>query len=236
MSQLTISRELALRIGLAAKALPDTRPEHLIDALIHLTGVPVTTAKLASVTLNQYRDALRQMICPAANLKKSLACLQQHATRTTEHAATAPIRFYREGDMPHSIRIAVASRYGIHVDGGFSICEQFYIYQVSAGEHRLIAIRAAIPAKTLKAEQNQHYRAEIIEDCQVLYSRSIGGPASAKVIKQGVHPVTLKNADLIIDMISQLQQVLSTAPPPWLAKCMGMTRTPAPHSFEEETL
>lgn len=235
MGQLTLSRELALRIGLAAKALPDTGPEHLIDALIHLLGLPVTTEKLESVTLSQYRNALRRT-CPADSLKKSLAFLQQETTRTTGHATPTPIRFYREGDMPHSIRIAVASQDGSRVDGGFSTCEQFYIYQVSAREYRLIAIRPAVSAKTLKAEQNQHYRAEIIQDCQVMYSRTIGSLASAKVIKQGVHPITLKDAELILNVISQLQQVLLTAPPPWLAKRMGMIKTPATHLLEEETL
>jgi len=234
MSQSTLSRELALRIGLAAKALPDTQPQHLIRLLIDLLDLPLTEQKLEALTLAQYQRALNADHAPEI-LKSSLNLLQNAASFNAK-VASSPIRFYREGDMPHSIRVAIASDDGLHVDGQFSVCKQFYIYQVSAHEQRLIAIRAAETAAPLKAEQKQHYRAELLQDCQVLYSQSISGPAAAKVVKQGVHPIQLNGGAVIADIIEQLRHVLITAPPPWLAKRMGMVRNPVIHSQQEETI
>ena len=234
MSQSTLSRELALRIGLAAKALPDTQPQQLIRILISLLELPLTEKKLESLTLAKYQRALNGDYAPEI-LKKSLKLLQNTAGSSAKSVASSPIQFYREGDMPHSIRVAIATDDGLHIDGQFSVCKQFYIYQVSALEQRLIAIRAAETAEPLKAEQKQHYRAEIIQDCQVLYSQSISGPAAAKVVRQGVHPIKLNGRAFIADIIEQLRHVLISSPPPWLAKSMGMVRSPIIHSQQEET-
>ncbi|MGR9051705.1 MAG: dinitrogenase iron-molybdenum cofactor biosynthesis protein [Gammaproteobacteria bacterium] len=222
MGQSTLSRELALRIGLAARALPDTPPKRLVLVLTELLGLPLTHAKLESLTFENYRNVLDSTASPEL-IKKSLAILQGIQDSTSNHLSTPQIQFYRRGDMPHSIRIAVASSDGVHVDGPFNSCKQFYIFQVSADESRLIAIRAAETADPLSAEQKQHYRAEIVQDCQVLYSSSLGAPAAAKVIKHGVHPIKLNVTAVIADIVEQLQHVLQTSPPPWLAKTMGVS-------------
>lgn len=235
MGQSTLSRELALRIGLAARALPDTRPKELIRVLIGIVGLPLTEERLDSLTLKQYQQVL-DLGCASETLQKSLYLLQGGQQPNIKRAATSQMQFYREGDMPHSIRIAITSSDGVFIDGRFSDCKQFYIYQVSATEQRLIAVRAAETTEPLKAEQKQHYRAEIIQDCQVLYSQAIGGPAAAKVIKQGVHPIKLNGAAVIADIIEQLQHVLRISPPPWLAKSMGMTGNSLVRSKQEDTL
>jgi nitrogen fixation protein NifX len=234
MCQSTLSRELALRIGLAARVLPDTQPKELIHVLIGIVGFPLTEEKLESLTLKHYRQALNRT-CAPETLQRSLNLLQGQQANT-KNVATSQIQFYREGDMPYSIRVAVASQDGVLIDGHFSDCKQFYIYQVSATEQRLIAIRAAETTEPMKAEQKQHYRAEIIQDCQVLYSQAIGGPAAAKVIKQGVHPIKLSGTAAIADIIEQLQHVLRISPPPWLAKSMGMARKSSAHSIQEDML
>ena len=137
------------------------------------------------------------------------------------------IRIYRQGDMPNSIRVAIASNNEDRINAGFNDCEQFYIYQISSDEIRLIAIRAAATKKDLKSEQRQYYRADIIEDCQGLYTTVIGGRAAAKLVNKEVHPVrVLKNSE-INQLLNQLQYVLSHTPPPWLAKSMGVDSTNA---------
>ena len=229
MSQPTLSRELALRIGLAAKALPDTRPEELIKVLIACLGFPLVEAKLGRLSKDRYRRALNAVLSktfPADSLDESLTLL-----READRVKPGPPRpmIYRPEEMPHSIRVAVASREGAYVDGPFSLCKQFYIYQVSARERRLIAIRPAAAEDAMKAGEKQTYRAEIIQDCQVLYSQSIGGPAAAKVIKQGVHPIKVAAGAAVNEVLEQLQHVLSNSPPRWLVKRMdtaGESLTP----------
>jgi hypothetical protein len=54
-------------------------------------------------------------------------------------------------------------------------------------------------------------------------SLRLGCPAAAKVIKAGIHPIKLPNGGNATDSIEQLQQVIASAPPPWLAKVMGMS-------------
>ena len=65
------------------------------------------------------------------------------------------------------------------------------------------------------------YRASLIADCQVLFVASIGGPAAAKVVKAGVHPIKYPDGGSARDRMEALQKVIVDSPPPWLAKAMG---------------
>ncbi len=223
MSQSTLSRELALAIGLAARALPDITPAQLVSVLIGCIGVPITAENLAQLKLQQYKKALNrnlQTSFSTAQVQPSYDCLQY--SRNSGQHQTLSLQAYQRGDMPHSIRVAVASQQGVYIDGQFSQCNQFYIFQVSAVEVRLIMIRSANTKEALTAEQKMQYRAQLIEDCNVLYSHSISAQAAARVIKFGVHPIKLTHIAQASTIIEQLQHVLSTSPPPWLAKTMGI--------------
>ena len=56
-SQDTLSRELALRIGLAARALPDTDAKRLFNVLTHCVGLPITEEKIGSLNLKTLKTA-----------------------------------------------------------------------------------------------------------------------------------------------------------------------------------
>ena len=131
---------------------------------------------------------------------------------------SAPLS-YEEGDMPGSIRVACASLGGEQVDGHFGSCPRFLVYQVSADEIRLIDLRSVEGAEG--ADDKNAYRAGLIEDCHILYIQSIGGPAAAKVVKAGVHPIKILEGGKAPEVLAQLQKVLAGSPPPWLAKVMG---------------
>jgi len=235
MSQPGLSREVALAIGLASNALPDTQVKQLMRILLASLGMPLTAAKLKSLTLQQYQQALSDQVLHAyskSDLLVSLAYLHQQSNSIVK----AQIKPYSPGDMPHSIRLAISSQDGLYINSQFSNCKHFYIFQVSAQEQRLIAIRAAESLEPLTTAQKQSYRAGLIQDCQVLYSLVIGGAAAAKVIKRGVHPIKLSSAVLSIEIIEQLQHVLLTSPPPWLAKSMGLAKAPLTYQQQEEML
>ena len=51
-SQDTLSRELALRIGLAARALPDTDAKRLFNVLTDCVGLPLTEEKIGGINLH----------------------------------------------------------------------------------------------------------------------------------------------------------------------------------------
>lgn len=127
-----------------------------------------------------------------------------------------------DSDLPHSIRIACASNDGQHIDGHFGFCPQFLIYQVSAEQSCLIATR--LPETVSSAKDKNVYRAQLLQDCHILYSAEVGVPAAAKIIKTGIQPVKLSEHTAISALISELQNVLAHSPPPWLAKIMGVAR------------
>ncbi|MEI6896312.1 MAG: NifB/NifX family molybdenum-iron cluster-binding protein [Psychromonas sp.] len=121
------------------------------------------------------------------------------------------------------LQIAFASTDGLTVDGHFGSCEQFYIYTVNADMFEQIEVRQAISGRGI--EKNAQ-RAEIITDCQLLFCASIGGPAAARVIRSGIHPMKCKaNNDIFPDITEQLSllqiRMKKGELPPWLAKLSG---------------
>jgi nitrogen fixation protein NifX len=220
-SQAALSRELALRIGLAARALPDTDAKRLLSVLTDCVGLPITEEKIAGISLKSFRtaktgeflDVDTPLLTHALNILKSGL-----DTEPVEQKHDA----YTDGDMPGSVRIACASNDGINVDGHFGSCSQFMIYQVSADEARLIEVRNPEIPKGLEVDDKNVFRAELIQDCQVLYIASVGGPAAAKIVRLGIHPMKLPGVEAIADIIGQLQTVIAGTPPPWLAKVMGI--------------
>jgi nitrogen fixation protein NifX len=221
-SQNTLSRELALRIGLAARALPDTDAKTLFKVLINCVGLPITEDKLDGLNLKTFRSAQDGEFngLDDVTLKAALHILKHQVE--VDEILKPKILDFREGDMPGSVRIAVASDDNINVNGHFGSCTQFIIYQVSADEIRLINIReTAIPAG-LAVDDKNVFRAELIQDCQVLYLTSVGGPAAAKIVRLGIHPIKLPSAESINEVLGQLQGVIAGTPPPWLAKAMGI--------------
>lgn len=216
-SQAALSRELALRIGLAARALPDTDAKRLLSVLTDCIGLPITEEKIAGIDLNKLKTA------KAGEFIDVDEPLLTHALSILKSGLNTPKQqAYVDGDMPGSVRIACASNDGINVDGHFGSCSQFLIYQVSADEARLIDIRNTDIPNDLDVEDKNVFRAELIQDCQVLYIASVGGPAAAKIVRLGIHPMKLPNIEPIADIIGQLQTVIAGTPPPWLAKAMGI--------------
>ena len=124
--------------------------------------------------------------------------------------------------IPHSIQIACASNHGERLDGHFGSCARFLIYQVSATEARLIAVRPA-PAVTQLSVDHSAERVALISDCDLLCVLSIGGPAAARVVNSGVHPFKRPQAEDISALLRELQSVLAGHPPPWLTRIMSRT-------------
>ncbi len=217
-----LSRELALRIGLAARALPDTDAKRLFNVLTDCIGLPITEDKLAGINLKTFKAAQEGEFSDLDDglLKQALHALK-HSVEIVD-ATTPTVYAYHDGDMPGSVRIACASNDAVNVDGHFGSCSQFLIYQVSADEARLIDIRGTDIPDGLEVDDKNVFRAELIQDCQVIYMASVGGPAAAKIVKLGIHPIKLSTNEAIKDIVGQLQAVIAGTPPPWLAKVMGI--------------
>lgn len=218
------SREAALRIALAARALNGLDVRALVGALISKLDAPLTEAKLGTLTVEDLRLILAgdfaEQGChvgvDAETLKEAVRLLWGQGMA---HSDFPTVDAYQEGDMPGSLRVAIAANRGENLDGHFGSCERFLIYQVGPDEIRLIAVRSTVEADA--AEDRNAARSALIGDCQIVYIQSIGGPAAAKAVRAGVHPVKKPAGGQAREVLAELQGRLSS-PPPWLAQIMGV--------------
>lgn len=224
MSSAQMTREAALRIGLAARELDGIDVTALVHGLASRLELPLTEDKLARVAVEDLREVLAGEHADASctvgvadeRLKAAVRLLWGQGIAGSE---LPEVVSYTDGDMPGSIRVACASNNGEQLDGHFGSCERFLVYQVAPDELRLIAVRPTLAAD--HAEDRNVARAALIADCQVVYVQSIGGPAAAKVVRAGVHPVKVPRISPAREVLPRLQQTLNS-PPPWLAKIMGV--------------
>ena len=210
MAEHALTPQLALQIGLAAKALPDSDIRHLTAALIATVGLPLTAAKLESLQPKDLKRNLSGSINDA-DLRQIIAYLRGEAQHDPTHDAPQP-KSYSDGELPGSVRVACASNHGERFDGHFGSCSRFLVYQVCAQEIRLIDVRAANDAQS--EEDKNTYRSGLIRDCDLVYVTSIGGPAAAKVVKAGILPIKQPQEISAQEMLIKLQQRLSGNPPP----------------------
>lgn len=226
MTQQTISRDMALRIGLAVRVLPGVDARRLVQVLADKLGRPLTEERLGKVTVDHLKAGFagadgegdsEEADIDTAYLKLAVRYLWGEEVDGPELPVA---QAYVEGDMPGSIRVAVASAGGDNVDGHFGSCPRFLVYQVNPEEVRLIDVRGAEGADS--AEDKNAFRAELIGDCHIAYVQSVGGPAAAKIVRAGVHPVKVPDGGSAPDVLAQLQTVMAGTPPPWLAKIVGV--------------
>ncbi len=213
-----LSQDVALRVALAARTLPDMEVRDLLLGLISLVGEPLTTAKLNKLRLAKLKRLEILAETEESYLKEALGFIKGRSIER-EPESLPEIEAFSKGEMPGSIRVACASNSGNNIDAHFGSCARFLIFQISSEEARLIDIR--VPGKVPEDADKNALRAELIADCQVLYTISIGGPAAAKVVRAGLHPIKLPQGGEAPQVLRRLREAIADSPPPWLAKVMG---------------
>lgn len=216
-----INDEVALRVGLAAKELPSVEVRELLQLLISIMGEPITPARLDKLRARALRNTGGELFAAAddAQFEKAFALLKGRGVQKL----LSPTPEFAPGvfcEIRGSLRVACASDSGEVIDGQFSNCMRFLIYQVSPDYIRLIDIRE--PSAVREPKEKNQFRASLLQDCALLYTTSIGTPAAAKAVKVGLHPIRLSQPQPAQEELRRLQPVLSQEnPPPWLAKAMG---------------
>lgn len=221
MTTTVITKTAALRIAQAARALADVNAGAFAAKLGDNLGLPITEEKLAKVTVADLKLILsgEETVEPDvdnASIKMAVRYLWGEAGDADN---LPPMDAYVDGEMPGSLRVAVASNTEENLDGHFGSCPRFLIYQVGRHDMRFIDARSTLI--TDDAEDKNVARAELISDCQIVYVQSIGGPAAAKAVRANIHPVKVPDGGKARTTLQRLQTVLD-APPPWLAKVLGV--------------
>ena len=169
-----LNPQLALRIGLAARALPNVSLPCFVHILIDAVRMPLTDQKLKALSARELRSAGRGALrtVPGANLDRALRYLWDRIGIAIDDPAIPRPQPYRDGDLPGSVRVAVASNEGLALDGDFATCARFLVFQVGPTASRLIAVRATAPGQG--ADDRTAWRADLIRDCCILFVAKIG--------------------------------------------------------------
>jgi nitrogen fixation protein NifX len=234
-----ITQEAALRVALAARAMPSVTLPRLIALLQSHLGEEIDTENLRSITVTNLKTGLGSMdgeeddedLGIGLDAMKLAVRILWGEIQDDENLPQ--VEAYAEGDLPGSLRLAIASDSGADLNGHFGSCLRYLVYQVSPTASRLIGIRGALEADF--AEDKNLFRCQLIADCHVLYVVSIGGPAAAKVIRADIFPIKLPNGGPAKEVVQRFQQALVESPPPWLSKILGVSADKRLRLYSAET-
>ena len=218
MGDQTLNREVALRIALAARAIPDMSIAKMLDILQEKIAGPLTLKSLKGMTVAQLKMGLEAADLDVEPNPEDIKRAVEILSEGQEGVSLAQVED-NSTPLTSAIRIAVASNDGEMLNGHFGSCVRFLVFDMNPSEMRLVAVRSTL--ETDSAEDKNAARAELIGDCAVLFMISIGGPAAAKVIRNGIYPIKEKEPVAAREALAKLQTVMAGSPPPWLAKILG---------------
>lgn len=221
-----ITREAALRVALAARAMPNATLPRLLELLQRSLGHEIDEEKLRQVTVTMLKtgfasaDGEEDGEDIGIGLEAMKLAVRILWGETQGDDSLPRIESYEAGEMPGSVRVAIASDKGDTLSGHFGSCLRFLVYQVSPTAVRLVDIRDTMDAEF--APDKNLWRAQLIGDCHVCYVVSIGGPAAAKVIRADIYPIKVPDGGPALEILAQFQQAMVNSPPPWLLKILGV--------------
>lgn len=219
-----LTREAALRIALAARILPGVDVGQLLDILHRRIGDELTEETLKNITVTDLKTGFASADGEedGEDISVGLPALKEAVRILWGEEIEEDFPDVRQYDepLPDSIRVAISSNSGQTLNGHFGSCLRYLVYELNTTEYRLVDVRSALEADF--SDDRNGFRANLINDCQILYVVSVGGPAAAKVIRAGVYPIKRIDGGEAATVLSELQTVMGGKRPPWLAKIMGV--------------
>ncbi|HYQ92243.1 MAG TPA: nitrogen fixation protein NifX [Candidatus Competibacteraceae bacterium] len=117
------------------------------------------------------------------------------------------------------MKVAFTSSNGETIDQHFGQCGHFHIWEI--GPDRAEPLNTVSAVSTAEDEEDRiSSRADAIDDCAIVYTMQIGGPAAAKLVARRIHPMKTNTEVPVAEIVAKLQEVLKGNPPPWLRKAM----------------
>jgi nitrogen fixation protein NifX len=118
------------------------------------------------------------------------------------------------------MKIAFASKDGIHINEHFGWCEKFYLYEIDAQSYQFIKeIDSSL--KYNEEVEKLTYKIECIEEADIVCVSQIGPKAANMVQSVGVYPMRASSeSDTIESTLESLKKMLDSNPPLWMKRIL----------------
>lgn len=118
------------------------------------------------------------------------------------------------------MKIAFTTSTGENIDQHFGQAEKFTIWEIGADEAYYVDT-VAVGEHGGDEEDRIAARAKLLQECIIVYTMQIGGPAAAKLVALKIQPMKTNSEVGVKETVEKLQEVLRGNPPPWLRKAMN---------------
>ena len=113
--------------------------------------------------------------------------------------------------------VAFASSDGQTIDSHFAAAKTFEVYSLSTETPGIIY--GSLATEKSESEDKVEARIKMLQECAIIYCTSIGGPAAARLVQSGIHPMKVPEGTPIVEELCRLDKLLlSQKLPPWLKK------------------
>ncbi|GAA5214946.1 NifB/NifX family molybdenum-iron cluster-binding protein [Corallincola platygyrae] len=213
-----ISETAALRVALAAKSLPQLSMKQWLPVLVEKLGEPITDKKLRQLNPKQ----LRELFAEFTDGPDRVQLAQVFAIFNSEQVdeMSAPECVASEPLPGPKLIMAVTSNNQEQLDGHFGSCLRVLVYEVNAEGYQLMDVRPV--TCDVSGDKRTQYMLDLISDCQILATLSVGGPAAAKITRASIHPIKQAGPVAASELLSKLQNVLAGSPPPWIKRLLSL--------------
>ncbi|MCM2680431.1 NifB/NifX family molybdenum-iron cluster-binding protein [Echinimonas agarilytica] len=211
-----IDESMALRLGMAAKALPELPLQQFIQCLLKALDAPLTEKKLRSLSPKSIYKILSSEYqgVEKGQANQVFAMLTSDTVQTLD----GPVVKHPQLLAGKKLRLAVTSNNQELIDGHFGSCLRTLIYEINADGWHLVDVRPV--DCTESGSKRTDYMVDLISDCDLLATLSIGGPAAAKVTRANIHPLKRIEPCQSDMLLKELKAVIAGDPPPWITKIL----------------
>jgi nitrogen fixation protein NifX len=134
------------------------------------------------------------------------------------------------------MRVAIATQDGQNANGHFGSARIFQFFELTQDGARFLEEQRF---DSVSAEDGQHQPEEedhlspkilAIEGCAMLVVADMGNAVALRVARANVHPIKLSTSEPIPSVLSRIQEMLKSTPPPtWLRRLVALEQAKSEH-------
>lgn len=117
--------------------------------------------------------------------------------------------------------VAFASSDGKTIDSHFASAPAFEMYKFTGDKQGIFHTSLTVEDRGESVDKVDA-RINVLKECAIVYCTQIGGPAAARLVQSGIHPLKIPEGTPIVDELDRMNKLLlSNKFPPWLKKKLG---------------